>query len=233
MFERFTDRARRIVVHAQEEARRFGHTSVRTEHILLGLLDEGEGVASRVLEDAGIGADRLRPRLHEEMGVAAQPAEPEAAAGSAPAAEPEPEARKSRSMPERIREARARHIPFATESKRVLELSLREALDFGHNYIGTEHILVGLMVEGDGMAARVLRELGADVDAMRERITDLLRAHRTRTGTTAHPAVAGTGQAHFRFESEMLAALAAITDRLAAIERHLGIGQQEPQEPPG
>ena len=228
MFERFTDRARRIVVLAQEEARKFGHTSVRTEHILLGIVDEGQGVASKALEESGIGAERLRTRLHEAMGVPddAEPAaqEPE----PADAAEPEPEPRKTRSVPERIREARVRHIPFAAESKRVLELSLREALDFGHNYIGTEHVLLGLMVEGEGMAATVLGELGADVDAMRERVSELLRAHHTRTGTTAHTAAAGRGLTHYRWESEMLAALAAISDRLTAIERHLGLGQQAP-----
>jgi ATP-dependent Clp protease ATP-binding subunit ClpC len=226
MFERFTDRARRIVVLAQEEARKFGHNSVRTEHILLGIVDEGQGVASRALEDAGIGAERMRARLHEAMGVPSE-AEPDPVAEAA-APEPEPGPRRTRSMPERIREARTRHIPFASESKRVLELSLREALEFGHNYIGTEHILLGLMVEGEGMAATVLRELGADVDAMRERVSELLRAHRTRTGTTARTAAAGPQLVHYRWQSEVLAALEAISDRLTAIERHLGLGQHEP-----
>jgi ATP-dependent Clp protease ATP-binding subunit ClpC len=121
MFERFTDRSRRIVVLAQEEARRLDHNWIGTEHILLGLIREGEGVAARALESIGVSLDVVRQKVEEIIG--------------------------------RGQQAPSGHIPFTPRAKKVLELSLREALQLGDNYIGTEHILLGLVREGDGVAA--------------------------------------------------------------------------------
>ena len=131
MFERFTDRARRVVVLAQEEARMLNHNYIGTEHILLGLIHEGDGVAARALESLGISLDAVRQQVEEIIGQGQQ--------------------------------APSGHIPFTPRAKKVLELSLREALQLGHNYIGTEHILLGLIREGDGVAAQVLVKLGADL----------------------------------------------------------------------
>jgi ATP-dependent Clp protease ATP-binding subunit ClpC len=131
VFERFTDRARRVVVLAQEEARLLNHNYIGTEHILLGLIHEGEGVAAKALESLGISLEKVRQQVEEIIG-----------AGQSPP---------------------SGHIPFTPRAKKVLELSLREALQLGHNYIGTEHILLGLIREGEGVAAQVLVKLGADL----------------------------------------------------------------------
>src|SRR6202000_443417 len=131
MFERFTDRARRVVVLAQEEARMLNHNYIGTEHILLGLIHEGEGVAAKALESLGISLEAGRQQVEEIIGQGQQ--------------------------------APSGHIPFTPRAKKVLELSLREALQLGHNYIGTEHILLGLIREGEGVAAQVLVKLGADL----------------------------------------------------------------------
>ena len=130
MFERFTDRARRVVVLAQEEARLLNHNYIGTEHILLGLIHEGEGVAAKALESLSISLEAVRSQVEDIIGQG----------GSSPSG----------------------HIPFTPRAKKVLELSLREALQLGHNYIGTEHILLGLIREGEGVAAQVLVKLGAD-----------------------------------------------------------------------
>jgi hypothetical protein len=142
MFERFTDRARRVVVLAQEEARLLNHNHIGTEHILLGLIHEGEGVAYLALTELGISLDAVRAQVEAEIGQ-----------GS---------------------EAPGGHIPFTPRAKKVLELSLREALQLGHNYIGTEHILLGLIREGEGVAARVLVGLGAGLDRVRQQVVQLL-----------------------------------------------------------
>jgi hypothetical protein len=142
MFERFTDRARRVVVLAQEEARLLNHNHIGTEHILLGLIHEGEGVAYLALTDLGISLDAVRAQVEAEIGQ-----------GS---------------------EAPGGHIPFTPRAKKVLELSLREALQLGHNYIGTEHILLGLIREGEGVAAQVLVGLGAGLDRVRGQVVQLL-----------------------------------------------------------
>jgi hypothetical protein len=142
MFERFTDRARRVVVLAQEEARLLNHNHIGTEHILLGLVHEGEGVAYLALTELGISLDAVRAQVEAEIGQ-----------GS---------------------EAPGGHIPFTPRAKKVLELSLREALQLGHNYIGTEHILLGLIREGEGVAARVLVGLGAGLDVVRQQVVQLL-----------------------------------------------------------
>jgi ATP-dependent Clp protease ATP-binding subunit ClpC len=144
MFERFTDRARRAVVLAQEEARMLNHNYIGTEHILLGLIHEGEGVAARVLASMHVSLAAVRRQVEEIVGEG-----PAATAG---------------------------HIPFTPRAKKVLELSLREALQLGHNYIGTEHILLGLIREGEGVAAQVLQKLGADLQATRREVVQTLSA---------------------------------------------------------
>src|SRR5687768_11685360 len=145
MFERFTDRARRVVVLAQEEARLLNHNYIGTEHILLGLIHEGEGVAAKALESLGISLEAVRSQVEEIIGQG----------GSSPSG----------------------HIPFTPRAKKVLELSLREALQLGHNYIGTEHILLGLIREGEGVAAQVLVKLGADLNRVRQQVLQLLSGY--------------------------------------------------------
>ena len=145
MFERFTDRARRVVVLAQEEARMLNHNYIGTEHILLGLIHEGEGVAAKALESLNISLEAVRQQVEEIIGQ-----------GQA---------------------APTGHIPFTPRAKKVLELSLREALQLGHNYIGTEHILLGLIREGEGVAAQVLVKLGADLSRVRQQVIQLLSGY--------------------------------------------------------
>ena len=155
MFERFTDRARRVVVLAQEEARLLNHNYIGTEHILLGLIHEGEGVAARALESMGISLEAVRSQVIEIIGQGSQ--------------------------------APSGHIPFTPRAKKVLELSLREALQLGHNYIGTEHILLGLIREGEGVAAQVLQKLGADLHKVRQTVIQLLSGVQGEEGTSPHP----------------------------------------------
>ncbi|MBO0785532.1 MAG: NDP-hexose 4-ketoreductase, partial [Actinobacteria bacterium] len=142
MFERFTDRARRVVVLAQEEARLLDHGYIGTEHLLLGLIHEGEGVAAKALESLGISLDTVRQEVLEIIGRGKVPP--------------------------------SGHIPFTPRAKKVLELSLREAKNLGHNYIGTEHILLGLIREGDGVAAQVLVKLGGELNRVRQQVIQLL-----------------------------------------------------------
>jgi ATP-dependent Clp protease ATP-binding subunit ClpC len=155
MFERFTDRARRVVVLAQEEARMLNHNYIGTEHILLGLIHEGEGVAAKALESLGISLEGVRQQVEEIIGQGQQ--------------------------------APSGHIPFTPRAKKVLELSLREALQLGHNYIGTEHILLGLIREGEGVAAQVLVKLGADLNRVRQQVIQLLSGYQGK-----EPAAAGS-----------------------------------------
>src|SRR5450631_3056259 len=154
MFERFTDRARRVVVLAQEEARMLNHDYIGTEHILLGLIHEGEGVAAKALESLGISQEAVRQQVKEIIGQGQQ--------------------------------APSGHIPFTPRAKKVLELSLREALQLGHDYIGTEHILLGLIREGEGVAAQVLVKLGADLSRVRQQVIQLLHGYQGK-----EPAAAG------------------------------------------
>ncbi|HEV7866000.1 MAG TPA: ATP-dependent Clp protease ATP-binding subunit, partial [Acidimicrobiia bacterium] len=165
MFERFTDRARRVVVLAQEEARLLNHNYIGTEHILLGLIHEGEGVAAKALESLGISLEAVRAQVEEIIGQG----------GSSPSG----------------------HIPFTPRAKKVLELSLREALQLGHNYIGTEHILLGLIREGEGVAAQVLVKLGADLSRVRQQVIQLLSGYAgqkepSTAGTAAEAAPTGS-----------------------------------------
>src|SRR5690242_13479360 len=157
MFERFTDRARRVVVLAQEEARMLNHNYIGTEHILLGLIHEGEGVAAKALESLGISLEAVRQQVEEIIGQGQQ--------------------------------APSGHIPFTPRAKKVLELSLREALQLGHNYIGTEHILLGLIREGEGVAAQVLVKLGADLNRVRQQVLQLLSGYQGK-----EPAEASSGR---------------------------------------
>ncbi len=159
MFERFTDRARRVVVLAQEEARQLQHSYIGTEHVLLGLIHEGEGVAAKALESLDISLEAVRQQVEEIIGRG----------GSSPSG----------------------HIPFTPRAKKVLELSLREALQLGHNYIGTEHILLGLIREGEGVAAQVLVKLGADLSKVRQTVIQLLSGYQGPQGGKEAAATGG------------------------------------------
>src|SRR3984957_11614569 len=184
MFERFTDRARRVVVLAQEEARMLNHNYIGTEHVLLGLIHEGEGVAAKALESLGISLDAVRQRVEEIIGQGQQ--------------------------------APSGHIPFTPRAKKVLELSRREASQLGHNYIGTEHILLGLIREGDGVAAQVLVHLGADLNRVRQQVIQLIGVTQPEPGR--RPPWEGA------LVAEMQARLEAIEGRLAALEQRVGAG---------
>ena len=169
MLEKFTGRSRSVVVLAQEEARMLNHDHIGTEHLLLGLMHEGDGIGARALELLGISLEAVRQQVEETTGRGLQ--------------------------------APSGHIPFTTLAKKVLELSLREALQLGHNYIGTEHILLGLIREGDGVAAQVLVKLGADLNGVRQRVIQLLHGR-------APDAVTGSD---------------AVESRLSAVEQRVGI----------
>ena len=162
MFERFTDRARRVVVLAQDEARLLNHNYIGTEHILLGLIHEGEGVASKALEGLDIKLEAVREQVQEIIGQGQQ--------------------------------APTGHIPFTPRAKKVLELSLREALQLGHNYIGTEHILLGLIREGEGVAAQVLVKLGADLNRVRQQVIQLISGYQGKEGQQPAGVTSGGAQ---------------------------------------
>ena len=181
MFERFTERARRVVVLAQEEARMLTHNYLGTEHILLGLAREGEGVAARALESLGISLEAVRQQVEEIIG--------------------------------RGQEAPSGHIPFTPRAKKVLELSLREAQQLGHNYIGTEHILLGLIREGSGVAAQVLVKLGADLNRARQQVVQLLHGYQGED-------VTGEG---LPLSDDPPSRVDSLDRRLAAIERWVGL----------
>jgi ClpA/ClpB-like protein len=181
MFERFTERARRVVVLAQEEARMLNHSYIGTEHILLGLIREDQGVAGRALESLGISLDAVRQQVEQIIG--------------------------------RGQQAPPGHIPFTPRAKKVLELALREAQQLGHSYIGTEHILLGLIREGDGVAAQVLVELGAELNRVRQQVVRLLHGHQGEdvTGEDAP------------LPDDAVTRAGSLERRLAAIERWIGL----------
>ena len=189
MFERFTDRARRVVVLAQEEARMLNHNYIGTEHILLGLIHEGEGVAARTLESLGISLDAVRQQVEEIIGQGQQ--------------------------------APSGHIPFTPRAKKVLELSLRESLQLGHDYIGTEHILLGLIREGDGVAAQVLVRLGADLNRVRQQVIELLYGHQDQDVGSAGSRPGERAPAGL--PEEALARFDALDRRLTALERWVSV----------
>jgi ATP-dependent Clp protease ATP-binding subunit ClpA len=188
MFERFTERARRVVVFAQEEARELNHSYIGTEHLLLGLMRDTDSVAARALQELEIRRDAVREQVTEIIG--------------------------------RGKRSPSGHIPFTPRAKKVLELSLREALQLNHNYIGTEHILLGLVREGEGVAAQVLIKLGGSLSRVRDKVIEL-----APPGTGEGPELSGQlRRSVMRGPLEGLTRrLEAMDERLAAIERHLGL----------
>jgi hypothetical protein len=187
MFERFTDRARRVVVLAQDEARRLDHTWIGTEHILLGLIREGEGVAAKALESLGISLDAVRRQVEEIIGQG--------------------------------QETPSGHIPFTPRTKKVLELALRESRQLGHDYIGTEHILLGLIREGDGVAAQVLVMLGADQNRVRQQVIQLLHGRSAEQPGSTRPA-----ERELSLLPAVKTLLEGLEQRLTAIEQRVGTG---------
>jgi ATP-dependent Clp protease ATP-binding subunit ClpC len=161
MFERFTEKARRVVVYAQEEARMLNQNYIGTEHLLLGLIREQDGIAAKALESLSISLEDVHAQVEELIG-------------------------RGTFVP-------TGHIPFTPRAKKVLELSLREALQLGHNYIGTEHILLGLIREGEGVAAQVLLNLGADLEKVRSAVIQLLSGHYGKQGEAAEERRGGGG----------------------------------------
>jgi Clp amino terminal domain, pathogenicity island component/UvrB/uvrC motif len=195
MFERFTDRARQVIVLAEDEARMLNHNYIGTEHILLGLIHEGEGVAAKALESLGISLEAVRQRVEEIIGQGQQ--------------------------------APARHIPFTPRVKKVLELALREAQQLGHNSIGTEHILLGLIREGDGVAAQVLVKLGADLSRVRQQVIRLLHGYQDREPAAASRQPPGrAGREDRELLSRLAGQVTAMESRLSAIEHRVGTGPE-------
>ena len=190
MFERFTERARRVVVLAQEEARMLDHGYIGTEHLLLGLIREGDGVAARALESLGISLEAVREQVEEIIGRGQQPP--------------------------------PGHIPFTPRAKKVLELALREAQQLGHDYIGTEHLLLGLIREGSGVAAQVLVRLGADLNRTRQQVVQLLHGRQGEDVTGEDLPLRGDAPAY----------AGSLERRLAAIERWIGL-RPGPGDPGG
>jgi len=204
MFERFTDRSRRVVVLAQEESRMLGHNHIGTEHLLLGLIHEQPGVAGQVLASAGITVEAARVQVREIVGPGSK--------------------------------APTGHIPFTQRAKKVLELSLREALEQRKSYIGTEHILLGLIRDPDGVGAQILERLGASLPALRQQVIEAAKAAPPDpvaeetlglgSGPWAWPLSQGLTQAA-RVQPQTIIEfrklLTPIGQRLANIERHLGI----------
>ncbi len=196
MFERFTDRARRAMALAQEEAQRH-HSGVGTEHLLLGLIQEGEGVAAKALEALGISLESVSQQIQEIIGPAKPPP--------------------------------SRHSRFSPRARQVLKLSLREALQLGHHYIGTEHLLLGLMREGEGVAAQVLDKLGADLSGVRQQVIQVLQGYQGQeepeAGRTApRPGGARPGQPGML--AEILRGVDSIDSRLSAMEQSVGAGPE-------
>ncbi len=188
MFERFTDQSRRAIVLAQEEAVRFHHDHIGTEHLLAGLAREKRGVAGRALESAGITLDAVRGGIETLAG--------------------------------RGQQAPPRHIPFTPEAKKGLELSLREAMRLGHNYIGTGHLLLGLISMSDSAAVRVLGELGTDIGQLRARAVRETQENPEERDEAPAPRLRRP-----ELSDMVLGVLDTIEDRLTAIERHLGISR--------
>ena len=209
MFEKFTDRARRVVVLAQEEARLLRHDYIGTEHLLLGLIHEGAAVAARALESLEITLDAVRAEVEEIIG----------AGSSAPQG----------------------HIPFTPRAKKVLELSLREAQSLGHEYIRPEHILLGLLREGEGVAVQVLVRLGTDLNRVRQRVIQLMRAEDSEPEGGGPDSEPRPPLARYRAPLEILTRLDGIESRLNGIESWLKelelsvgtrTGRSDPPDPP-
>ena len=211
MFERFSDRARRAVVRAQEEARLLNHDYIGTEHMLLGLLAERGSAAARALDSLNVTLEAAREQVREIVGEGSQ------------------------------EQGQRGHIPFTPRAKKVLELSLREALNLRSEIIGTEHLLLGLIAEGDGVGAQVLDRLGAPAETVRERVVELAKTEpdpeTEPAGGSAGPAPATLQARSVRLRMESLSEvrdlLKSIDRRLSAIERHLGIASAAADPPPG
>ena len=188
MFERFTDRSRRVVVLAQEEASMLNHEYVGTEHILLGLIREDGGVAAQALESLEITEEAARQQVEEIVG-------------------------RGQAGPARG------HLPFTPQGKKVLQLSLREAVALGHGYVGTEHILLGLVREDDGVATRALNGLGVDPNRIRQQVIQLVSARQVREEP-------GSGRAGGRGKrkqlSELRDQLDSVSWRLSVLEQRVG-----------
>ena len=191
MFERFTDRARRVVVLAQEEARMLEHDYIGTEHVLLGLIHEGEGVAAKALRALDVDLDTLRREVEALVGRGQQP--------------------------------RPGHIPFTPQAKKVLELALRESVQLGHDYIGTEHLLLGLVREGEGPAAQVLEQRGVELNAVRQEVVRLLHGYQGGEGRPRRRAARARPGGEGATMEEISHQLRVLGARLAAIEDKLGI----------
>jgi ATP-dependent Clp protease ATP-binding subunit ClpC len=194
MFERFTGRAQRVLVLAQEEARMLNHSHIGTEHLLVGLIHEGEGVAAQALESLGVSLPAVRQQVEEIIGQGQYaPADP---------------------------------IPFTPRAKKVLELSRREALAMGHNYVGTEHILLGLLREGDGVAAQVLVRMGADLNRVRQQVIQLLAGRQDKDEPKSGRAARRAGKAgrQHGLLPEILERVESIDSRLSAIGQRVGAG---------
>jgi ATP-dependent Clp protease ATP-binding subunit ClpC len=188
MFERFTDRARRVVVLAQEEARMLSHDYIGTEHILIALIREGGGVAAQALESLGITEEAARQQVEEITGRGQQ-------------------------------DPPRGHIPFTPPAKKVLQLSMREAIALGHAYIGTEHILLGLIREGQSPGMQVLNGLGVDPDRVRQRVIQLVSARRVQE----EPATGrGAGRGKRKLLSEFRGRLDSLDWRLSVLEQRVG-----------
>ncbi len=226
MFERFDEQARRVIAYAQEEARLLNHNYIGTEHILLGIAREDEGVAVEALLALGVSLTAIRQQVEMIIGTGSK--------------------------------APSGHIPFTPRAKKVLELALREALQLGHNDIGAEHILLGLIREGEGVAAQVLVRLGADLNRVRRQVIQLVAQHEGSQDAPEHQVrlrlvspgphalfrLRGTsselrGAKHGGWEAQVIAVLADIQRRLTVIERRLGISEalgmtaaDEPEQPP-
>lgn len=194
MFEKFTGRARRVVVLAQQEARSLNHNYIGTEHILLGLIREGEGVAVRALESLGISLEAVREQVEEIIG--------------------------------RGQSAPSGHLPYTAGAKKALELSLREALQLGRNYVSPEHILLGLIREGEGVAARVLVKMGADLIRVRQQVIELLHGWHREDLVTGHaePLASLVGRSERSLLSQLQERISAIDARLSAAEQRVGTG---------
>ncbi len=198
MFERFTDQGRRVVVQAQDEARKLNHNYIGTEHLLLGILREGEGAAAVALAALGVGLEPARQQVAQIVG--------------------------------RGQQAPSGHVPFTPRAKKVLELSLREAMELGHETIRPEHILLGMLTEGHGVAVEVLRILGTEPDRVRARVIELIPEASDEPTEHVRPVrIVGTPAQL----GEVLDRLDAIDQRLAAIERRLGMGERPGQAESG
>jgi ATP-dependent Clp protease ATP-binding subunit ClpC len=201
MFERFTDRARRVVVQAQQEAAQRGHNYIGTEHLLLGILHDADSVAAQALHALNADSDVLREDVDTTI----------------PRGDATPSG----------------HIPFTPRAKKILELSLRECQALRHDYIGTEHILLALLREGDGVAAQVLTRNGVTYELARHEVTRLVPLGEPRRRTVwPHPAPAEPSVRMSDPMQEILDQLRQISDRLNAIETRLGLADETPRDEP-